>query len=62
MPSPDRLATNLVNSDLQRENQYNHSNLAALIANIEPLLTAEHKLKIIVIYKKNYINYYNIYK
>ncbi|GFQ84634.1 uncharacterized protein TNCT_429421 [Trichonephila clavata] len=43
MPSPDRPATDLVNSDLQREKQYKDVDLATIIANIEPLLTDEQK-------------------
>ncbi|XP_054710754.1 uncharacterized protein LOC129220340 [Uloborus diversus] len=43
MPSPDRLATDLVNTDLQREKQYNAVDLATIIANNEPLLTVEQK-------------------
>ncbi|GFQ92405.1 ATP-dependent DNA helicase [Trichonephila clavata] len=43
MPSPDRPATDLVKSDLQREKQYNDVDLAAIIANNEPLLTDEQK-------------------
>ncbi|GFW48878.1 uncharacterized protein TNCV_3900761 [Trichonephila clavipes] len=44
MPSPNRPATDLVNTDLQRENQYDHGNLATIIMNSEPLLTAEQKI------------------
>ncbi|GFW18532.1 ATP-dependent DNA helicase [Trichonephila clavipes] len=44
MPSPNRPATDLVNTDLQRENQYDHGSLATIIMNSEPLLTAEQKL------------------
>ena len=42
MPSPNHPATDLVNTDLQRE-QYDHGNLATFITNSEPLLTAEQK-------------------
>ncbi|XP_025204836.1 uncharacterized protein LOC112601411 [Melanaphis sacchari] len=48
MPSPNRPATDLVNTDLQRENQYDHGSLATIIMNSEPLLTAEQK----IIYKR----------
>ncbi|GFT39632.1 ATP-dependent DNA helicase [Trichonephila clavipes] len=44
MPSPNRPATALVNTDLQRENQYDHGSLATIIMNSEPLLTAEQKI------------------
>ncbi|GFU47736.1 ATP-dependent DNA helicase [Trichonephila clavipes] len=44
MPSPNRPATDLVNTDLQRENQYDHGSLATIIMNSEPLLTAEQKI------------------
>jgi len=44
MPSPDCPATDLVNTDLQREKQYDHRNLATIIVNSEPLLTAEQKI------------------
>ncbi|GFV33863.1 helitron_like_N domain-containing protein [Trichonephila clavipes] len=44
MPSPNRPATDLVNTDLQRENQYDHGRLATIIMNSEPLLTAEQKI------------------
>ncbi|XP_072379547.1 ATP-dependent DNA helicase PIF1-like [Diabrotica undecimpunctata] len=44
MPSPNRPATDLVNTDLQRENQYGHGSLATIIMNSEPLLTAEQKI------------------
>ncbi|XP_055924623.1 uncharacterized protein LOC129956714 [Argiope bruennichi] len=44
MPSPDRPATDLVNTDLQREKQYDHGILATIIGNSEPLLTAEQKI------------------
>ncbi|XP_025193949.1 uncharacterized protein LOC112593660 [Melanaphis sacchari] len=44
MPSPNRPATDLVNTDLQRENQYDHGSLATIIMNSEPLLTAELKI------------------
>ncbi|CAI6376445.1 unnamed protein product [Macrosiphum euphorbiae] len=44
MPSPNRPATNLVNTDLQRENQYDHGSLATIIMNSESLLTAEQKI------------------
>ncbi|GFV59955.1 ATP-dependent DNA helicase [Trichonephila clavipes] len=47
MPSPNRPATDLVNTDLQRENQYDHGSLATIIMNSEPLLTAEQKLFVI---------------
>ncbi|GFQ97790.1 uncharacterized protein TNCT_225871 [Trichonephila clavata] len=47
MPSPDRPATDLVNSDLQREKQHNDVDLATIIANNEPLLTDEQKMFII---------------
>ncbi|CAB3250348.1 unnamed protein product [Arctia plantaginis] len=43
MPSPNRPATDLVNTDLQRENQYDHGSLATIIMNSEPLLTGEQK-------------------
>lgn len=43
MPSPDRPAADLVNTDLQREKQYNDVDLATIIVNNEPLLTAERK-------------------
>ncbi|CAF4889544.1 unnamed protein product [Pieris macdunnoughi] len=43
MPSPDRPDTDLVNTDLQREKQYDHGNLATIIVSNEPLLTAEQK-------------------
>ncbi|XP_057664480.1 uncharacterized protein LOC130898900 [Diorhabda carinulata] len=44
MPSPNRPATDLVNTDLQREKQYDHGSLATIIMNSEPLLTAEQKI------------------
>ncbi|GFR05624.1 ATP-dependent DNA helicase, partial [Trichonephila clavata] len=44
MPSPNGPATDLVNTDLQRENQYDHGSLATIIMNSEPLLTAEQKI------------------
>ncbi|GFW34469.1 uncharacterized protein TNCV_500871 [Trichonephila clavipes] len=44
MPSPNRPATDLVNTDLQQENQYDHGSLATIIMNSEPLLTAEQKI------------------
>ncbi|XP_029172028.1 uncharacterized protein LOC114941268 [Nylanderia fulva] len=44
MPSPARPAADLVNTDLQREKQYDHRNLATIIVNSEPLLTAEQKI------------------
>ncbi|XP_044592014.1 ATP-dependent DNA helicase RRM3-like [Cotesia glomerata] len=44
MPSPNRPASDLVNTDLQREQQYDHGNLATIITNSEPLLTAEQKI------------------
>ncbi|XP_072392278.1 uncharacterized protein [Diabrotica undecimpunctata] len=44
MPSPNRPATDLVNTNLQRENQYDHGSLATIIMNSEPLLTAEQKI------------------
>lgn len=44
MPSSDRPATDLVNTDLQREKQYDHGNVATIIVNSEPLLTAEQKI------------------
>ncbi|GIY92537.1 uncharacterized protein CEXT_70151 [Caerostris extrusa] len=44
MPSPDRPATDLVNTDIQREKQYDDVDLATLIANNEPFLTAEQRL------------------
>ncbi|XP_037902457.1 uncharacterized protein LOC119646155 [Hermetia illucens] len=44
MPSPNRPATDLVNTDLQRDNQYDHGSLATIIMNSEPLLTAEQKI------------------
>ena len=47
MPSPARPATKLVNSDLQREQQHNNVDLAAIIVNNEPSLTAEQKIYII---------------
>ena len=40
-PSPDRLTTNLVNSDLEQEKNYKDIDLATNIVNNEPLLTAE---------------------
>ena len=43
MPSPDRPAADLVNSDVQREEQYNNVDLATFIANNEPLMTGEQK-------------------
>ena len=43
MPSPDRPATDLVNSDLQREKQFNNHDLATVVANNELLLTDEQK-------------------
>lgn len=43
MSSPDRPAADLVNTDLQREKQYNDVDLATIIVNNEPLLTAEQK-------------------
>ncbi|XP_043861998.1 uncharacterized protein LOC122756458 [Drosophila santomea] len=44
MPSPNRPATDLVNTDLQREKPYDHGSLATIIMNSEPLLTAEQKI------------------
>jgi hypothetical protein len=44
MPSPVRPAIDLVNSDLQREKQFNEVDLAIVIKNNEPLLTAEQKI------------------
>jgi hypothetical protein len=43
MPSPNRPATDLVNSDLQREKQYNNVDLVTIIEMNEPLLTAEQR-------------------
>jgi hypothetical protein len=43
MSSPDRPAADLVNTDLQRKKQYNDVDLATIIVNNEPLLTAEQK-------------------
>ncbi|GFR25578.1 hypothetical protein TNCT_331001 [Trichonephila clavata] len=43
MPSPDLLASDLLNSDLQREKQNNDIDLATIITNNEPLLTVEQK-------------------
>lgn len=43
MSSPDRPAADLVNTDLQREKQYNDVDLATIIVNNEPLLKAEQK-------------------
>lgn len=42
MPSPDRSANDLINSDIQRE-QYNTDDLATFITNNEPLMNAEQK-------------------
>ncbi|XP_044591741.1 ATP-dependent DNA helicase pif1-like [Cotesia glomerata] len=44
MPSRNRPATDLVNTNLQREQQYDHGNLATIITNSEPLLTAKQKI------------------
>jgi len=38
MPSPDRPAAELVNTDLQREKQYNDVDLPTIIVKNEPLL------------------------
>ncbi len=43
IPSPNRPATDLVNSDLQREEQFNTLDLNAFVTNNEPLLTDEQK-------------------
>lgn len=43
MSSPDRSAAGLVNTDLQREKQYNDVDLATIIVNNEPLQTVEQK-------------------
>jgi hypothetical protein len=44
MPSPDRPATDIMNTDIQREKQYEDVDLATLIANNEPLLKAEQRI------------------
>ena len=43
MPSSNCPAIDLVNSDLQRENQYNDVDLVKIIAIVELLLTAEQR-------------------
>ena len=43
MLSPDRPAADLVNTDLQREKQYNDVDLATIIVNNEPLQTSDQK-------------------
>lgn len=44
MPSPDRPATDIMNTDIQREKQYEDVDLATLIANNEPLSKAEQRI------------------
>lgn len=44
MSSPDSPTTDLVNSNLQQEKQYDHHNLATIIENSEPFLTVVQKM------------------
>lgn len=43
MPSPNRPAAEIINSDVQREQQFDTTSLATFVANNEQLLTAEQK-------------------
>lgn len=43
MPAPNRPAVDIINSDVQREHQFDKTSLATFVANNEQLLTAEQR-------------------
>lgn len=43
MPAPNRLAADIINSDVQREHKFDMTSLATFVAHNEQLLTAEQR-------------------
>ncbi|GFW83294.1 uncharacterized protein TNCV_2509341 [Trichonephila clavipes] len=43
MPAPNRPAVNIINSDVQREHQFDMTSLAAFVVDNDQLLTAEQR-------------------
>lgn len=43
MPAPNRPAVDIINSDVQREHQFDKTSLATFVAENEQLLTAEQR-------------------